>query len=57
MIKEQDLEDFSIILTQDAVKNLYLVAVKKTEIISNLKTNVKECVEATVCIDRELTYF
>ena len=52
VLVEQDLEDFSIILTQDAVKNLYLVAVKKTEIISNLKTNVKECVEATVCIDR-----
>jgi hypothetical protein len=49
---EQDLEDSSIILTQDVVKNLYLVAVEETEIISNLKTNVKECVEATVCIDR-----
>jgi hypothetical protein len=47
---EQDLEDSSIILTQDVVKNLYLVAVEETEIISNLK--MKECVEATVCIDR-----
>jgi hypothetical protein len=51
VLVEQDLEDSSIILTQDVVKNLYLVAVEETEIISNLKTNVKECVEATVCID------
>ena len=49
---EQVLGDSSIILTQDVVKNLYLVAVEETVIISNLKTNVKKCVEATVCIDR-----
>jgi hypothetical protein len=52
VLVEQVLEDSSIILTQDVVKNLYLVAVEETEIISNLKTNVKKCVEATVCIDR-----
>ena len=34
------------------MKNIFLVAVVEMKIISNLKTNVKECVEATVCIDR-----
>jgi hypothetical protein len=52
VLAEQVLEDSFIILTQDAVKNLFLVAVEEMKIISNLKTNVKECVEATVCIDR-----
>jgi len=53
VLVELVLEDSSIILTQDAVKNLFLVAVKKMKIISNLKTNVKEHVEAMVCIDRK----
>lgn len=52
VLVEQVLEDSSIILTQDSVKKIFSVAVEEMKIISNLKTNVNECVEATVCIDR-----